>query len=68
LVLKYFRNLDDRESQNILELEADKFRAALQKLHDKIFFIESTGLSSGEFSDLGPFLAQESLDLPDKTS
>jgi hypothetical protein len=66
LILKHLRNLGDHESQNILELEADEFRAALQKLHDEISFIESTSLSPGVFSDLGPFLAQEPLDLPDK--
>ena len=68
LVLKYLRDLGDRESQNILELEADEFRAALQELYNEVLFIESTGLFSGEFSDLGPFLAQGSLDLLDKTS
>jgi hypothetical protein len=68
LVLKRLRDLGDRESQNILELETDKFRAALQELHDEVLFIESTSFFSGEFFDLGPFLAQGSLDLPDKTS
>ena len=68
LVLKRLRDLGDRESQNILELEADEFRAALQELHDEVLSGESTGLFSGEFSDLGPFLVQGSLDSPDKTS
>jgi hypothetical protein len=68
LVLKRLRDLGDRESQNILELEADEFRAALQELYDEVLFIESSGFFPGEFSDLGPFLAQGSLDLLDKTS
>jgi hypothetical protein len=68
LVLKRLRDLGDRESQNILELEADKFRAALQELYDEVFFRKSTGLSPDESFDLGPFLAQGSLDLLDKTS
>jgi hypothetical protein len=68
LVLKYLRDLGDRESQNILELKTDKFRTALQELYDKVFFTESISFFSGEFFDLGSFLAQGSLDLPDKIS
>jgi hypothetical protein len=68
LVLKRLRDLGDRESQNILELEADEFRAALQELYNEVLFGEPTNLSPGKLSDLGPFLVQGSLDSPDKTS
>jgi hypothetical protein len=67
LVLKRLRDLGDRESQNILELEADELRAALQDLQEDTPLEETTGLSPGAFSDLGPFLAQERLDLFDET-
>jgi hypothetical protein len=64
LILKYFRDLGDRESANIAELEAEKHRAIFLKLN-KIKFSFSV-LSPGVLSDFGEFLAQEYPDLSGK--
>jgi hypothetical protein len=62
LILKYFRDLGDRESANIIKLEAEEHRAAFLKLniYKKIVF------SPGVLSDFGEFLAREYSDLSGK--
>jgi hypothetical protein len=64
LILKYFRNLGDRESANIAELEAEKHRIIFLKLNRAD--LSSPVLSPGALSDFDEFLAQQHPDLSGK--
>jgi hypothetical protein len=64
LILKYLRDLGDRESANITKLETEEHRAAFLELYGINPFLSV--LSPGALSDFGEFLTQEHPDLSDK--
>jgi hypothetical protein len=61
LIFKYFRDLDDRKSANIIKLEVEKYRAIFLKLNK--INLSSSVFSPGALSDFSEFLAQEYSDL-----
>jgi hypothetical protein len=64
LILKRLRDLGNRKSANIAELEAEEHRAVFSELSG--INLSFSVLSPGALSDFGEFLAQKYPDLSDK--